>query len=219
MPNTDLTQILVIQDRSGSMLHLRQATIDGFNEFINGQRATPGLTRVRLIQFDHEYITRFDSLVMDVQPLTNASYEPRGNTALLDAMGRAIKDLGEDLKRMPDADRPGKVIVVIMTDGEENASSQYTRDQVFAMVKHQTEAYQWQFLYLGANQDAINEGAKLGMNRGQTMTYAANSGSTRASYMHVNSAVNRMKGGNFAGFTEDERKAALQDDDADKKTT
>lgn len=210
--NKDLTQILVIQDRSGSMQSVRRATIDGFNEFVRGQRRGPGDCRLRLIQFDHEYNLRYDTSIREVPQLNDLNYEPRGTTALLDAIGRAVKDLGDDLNLTPEENRPGKVIVVIMTDGIENASKNYTRKRISDLITHQRDVYKWEFIFLGANMDAIQEAGDLGIARNAAMTYTASAAGTQRAYQAMNCSVLRSRSGDKVDFTDDERDNVLKAD-------
>lgn len=173
--NHDLTRIAIVLDRSGSMASIQGATISGFNEFIASLRAASGSIMLKLVQFDNEYETVFDLPLNQVPPLTSVTFVPRGSTALLDAQGRTIVALGQELQNLPEAARPGKVIVMTMTDGMENASRVYTEAQVSALVQHQRDVYQWQFLYLGANQDAIRVAAGMGIPQAGAITYSANS--------------------------------------------
>lgn len=220
----DLTQILYIQDRSGSMSSLREASIAGFNEFIVGQKEDgEGDAQLRLVQFDHEYIVRFDLPIADVVPLTTLTYEPRGSTALLDALGRAISDLGRDLKAMAEKDRPGNVIVCIMTDGLENASREYTRDQVFKMITEQKDVYKWQFLFLGAGQDAIQTGVGLGIGAQASATYSNTAGSTQSAYKVMGQNVNSARSAGLRGqsttmsWTAEQRSKLVEDDEEEAK--
>lgn len=212
--NKDLTQILVIQDRSGSMESVRRATIDGFNEFVRGQRSGPGDCRLRLIQFDHEYNLRYDMPIRDVPQLNDSTYEPRGTTALLDAIGRGLFMLGDDLKKTPEENRPGKVIVVIMTDGMENASKDYTRKKVFDIITQQRDTYKWEFIFLGANMDAIQEANALGINQNAAITYSASNAGTQSAYQAMNCSVLRSRSGDKIDFTDDERKDVLKGDNS-----
>lgn len=189
--NNRLTRLAIVLDRSGSMERTRAATISGFNEFIGQLRTGVGEVKVKLVQFDHEYEEVFDCDLSLVPQLSLDTFVPRGNTALLDAQGRTIDDLGKELEACPDSGRPGKVIVMTVTDGEENWSKKYTQSQVASMVEHQQGKYGWEFMYLGANQDAIGAAAKMNIPQRSSMTYRASSAGTHAIYeasaMHVNS--------------------------------
>jgi len=176
-----LTQITVVLDRSGSMADIRQATIDSFNEFTEGQKKVPGEANFTLIQFDTQNPWE---VLCDSRPIAGApklsleTYQPRGGTPLHDAIGLTIDDLGKTLSRMNEADRPVKVVIVILTDGLENASSKYTGARIAEMIKHQTEVYKWQFVFLGANQDAILTGEKLNIPMSNSITFAASATGT-----------------------------------------
>lgn len=170
MTRADLTHLYFLLDRSGSMQSIKTDTEGGFEAFIDEQRTAPGECRVTLAQFDNEYdVVYADRPLADVPPLVLA---PRGSTALLDAMGRTITDAGNRLAAMSEAERPGTVIVAIMTDGMENASQEWTHPAIKALVEQQTAQYGWQFLYMGADQDAIEVGAGLGVARANSVTYS-----------------------------------------------
>lgn len=164
MTNPKYTLIAVVLDRSGSMHRVRDATIEGLNAFITSQQQTPGCADMTLVQFDDQYEVNYECRpIEEVSPLTHETYMPRGMTALLDAIGRTIDSTGKKLAAMPENERPGKVIFVVQTDGDENCSHEYTRERVFDMIKHQREVYNWEFMFLGANQDAIASATSLGM--------------------------------------------------------
>src|SRR6476659_9011706 len=161
MTNTDLTHLYFLLDRSGSMNTIVEDTVGGFDAFIAEQRKTAGECTVTLAQFDDAYEEVYvDRPIAEVPSLVLA---PRGTTALLDSIGRLVVDAGKRLAAMPEGRRPGTVIVGIMTDGMENASREWTHDQVKQLIERQTDVYQWQFLYLGADQDAIEVGARIGV--------------------------------------------------------
>lgn len=170
--NLNLTELAFILDRSGSMQSVTAAAIEGFNHFLREQQRAPGLARLTIVLFDDEYLVPAQSLpVAEALPLDETTYVPRNTTALLDAIGRTIDELGTRLHQMPEADRPGKVIVAILTDGLENASTHYTWRDVARRIKHQTAKYQWEFLFLGANQDAIATAAQLHIAPANAATY------------------------------------------------
>jgi uncharacterized protein YegL len=171
---SDLTYIAYILDRSGSMQPLAGDAIGGFNAFLSSQQAQPGRAHFTLVLFDHEYlvpVTHMD--IAQVSPLDSQSYVPRGQTALLDAIGRTIDEVGQQLAATPEEQRPSKVIVAIFTDGLENASRRYTHAQISAMIRRQQEVYSWEFLFLAANQDAVASAAKLSIPAANAMNFAA----------------------------------------------
>ena len=179
--NSRHTEIAFILDRSGSMNHCQQAAIDGFNQFLTDQQNIEGLAKLTLVLFDDEYLVRVSSVpVQEVVPLTDDTYQPRGCTALLDALGQTIDNLGDRLAGLAEKDRPGQVIVAILTDGLENASQRFTWKEIAAKIKHQTDIYKWTFLFLGANQDAIATAANLSIAANNASNYAAFSRKARA---------------------------------------
>jgi len=169
MTNPNLTHLYFLLDRSGSMSTIVDDTIGGFDSFIAEQRKQPGECRVTLAQFDDAYEEVYaDRPIAEVPSLV---LQPRGTTALLDSIARLVVDAGKRLAAMPEDHRPGTVIVGIMTDGMENASREWTHAQVKQLIERQTAAFQWQFLYLGADQDAIEVGASIGVGAGHSVTY------------------------------------------------
>ncbi len=211
MTNPNLTHLYFLLDRSGSMQSIRDDTIGGFNAFIADQRRQPGDCRVTLAQFDDRYEVVYRDLpIADVPGL---DLRPRGRTALLDAIGRLVTEAGAHLASMLEAERPGTVIVGIMTDGYENASQEWTHPAIRALIQHQTSTYSWEFLYIGADQDAIEVGTGLGVPANRSVTYArAASGraiaATSAMVGRVRAA--RASGAPAAdvGYTEEERDAS-----------
>lgn len=164
MAKKGLCEIVSIVDSSGSMASIVDDAIGAFNSFLDDQKKHSGEATFSLVLFNHEYTLICGGVnIQDAQPLDSEAYVPRGNTALLDAVGRTIDDVGERLSKMKDEDRPEKVIVGILTDGLENSSTDYTRQQIFDMIKQQRETYNWEFVFLAANQDAVQEGAKIGI--------------------------------------------------------
>lgn len=164
MSKKDLTEIVVVLDRSGSMGSIQKDMEGGFDKFIQDQCAVPGPCNVTLTQFDTEY-----EVVYSGRPLTDVPklvLAPRGSTALHDAMGKTINDTGARLAALPEDQRPERVLFVVISDGHENASREYTHDRVADMIKHQQEKYNWQFVYFGANQDAVLVAQSLNITRG-----------------------------------------------------
>ncbi|SDD26567.1 vWA domain-containing protein [Auraticoccus monumenti] len=171
MTDATFTHLAMLLDRSGSMQSIKAATEQGFDAFVAEQRGQQGLCTMTLAQFDQQYEEVFrDVDIADVPPLRLA---PRGSTALLDAIGRLVHTTGERLAALPEHARPGNVVVGIMTDGHENSSQEYTHPAIKALISQQEEAYDWTFLYMGANQDAIEVGAQLGVDARRSMTYTA----------------------------------------------
>ena len=174
--NTRLTEIACIVDRSGSMDSIRSDAIGGFNAFLEGQKRVPGEARLTLVLFDHEYLVLHDATdIRSAPPLDESTYVPRGTTALLDAIGRTIDAVGERLSTTPPAQRPGKVITAILTDGLENASKRYSHARIAEMIEHQRTKYGWEFLFLAANQDAVLSARALAIPAEDAVPYAADS--------------------------------------------
>lgn len=164
MTNPNLTEIIFIVDRSGSMGTIRNDVIGGYNTFIKNQQKVEGMCRVTFVQFDDAYEVVYDGRPLPEVPyLDENTYVPRGLTALLDAIGRTINTVGQRLQGTPESERPGKVVVVVITDGHENHSREFSRETILKMIKQQQEEYSWEFVYLAANQDAIDVGTRMGI--------------------------------------------------------
>jgi hypothetical protein len=176
----DYTKIVFVVDRSGSMSKIAADIIGGYNRFINDQKSlNHGSCDVSFYQFDDIYESVYENRVLnEVTDLNDKTYVPRNMTALYDAIGKTINRLGETLKNLNENDRPEKLLFVVITDGLENSSQEFTADKVREMIKHQTEKYNWQFSYIGANQDAWSVGGSLGFAQKDTLTWASNKGGT-----------------------------------------
>lgn len=177
------TDITIILDRSGSMSSVASDTIGGFNRFLDDQQKVPGEATLTLNQFDDQYERVLDAVqIKSAKPLNNSTFVPRGSTALYDAIGRSIEDTGKRLESKPEHERPSKVICVIITDGFENSSRKFTGSRISDMISEQRDKYQWEFVFLGANQDAIASAASIGINVANAMTYANNAQGVQSSY-------------------------------------
>ena len=186
----NLTEIVFILDRSGSMSGLENDTIGGFNAMIEKQKGEPGEALVSTVLFDNETQVIHDRLPLEkIRPLTRKEYYVRGSTALLDAVGGAIHHIGNVHKYAREEDRPEKTLLVITTDGMENASRKYTYDRVKMMIRRQQEKYGWEFIFLGANIDAAKEAARFGISQDRAANYHADSVGTAVIYEAVNEAV------------------------------
>lgn len=161
--NRDLTEIIFLLDRSGSMAGLETDTIGGFNAFIEKQRQLEGETIVTAVLFDDRYEILWNGIDANKAILTDKEYYVRGSTALLDAVGKTILDVGYRLSKTSEETRPGKVIFVITTDGLENSSREFSYEKVKELIKHQQEKYNWEFIFLGANIDAAKEAGNIGI--------------------------------------------------------
>jgi hypothetical protein len=188
------SEIAFVLDRSGSMEGCREAAIEGFNAFLHEQQQTEGLAKLTLILFDDEYLVPIDALpVAEILPLNDDSYVPRGSTALLDAIGRTIDELGARLAALPGQDRPGQVIVAIQTDGLENSSQNCTWQEIARVIKQQAEQYRWTFLFLGANQDAIATAAQMSIAASNAAGYVADAAGLHASARSLTRKVRGLR--------------------------
>ena len=170
MTRSDLTHLYFLLDRSGSMQSIKSDIEGGFTAFVEEQRKGAGECLASLAQFDDVYeVVYTDKPVADVPPL---DLHPRNSTALHDAMGWLISAAGEKLAALPEAERPGTVVVAIMTDGLENASREWHGPAIKSLVELQTKQYGWTFLYMGADQDAVEVGAGLGIAAASSVTYS-----------------------------------------------
>ena len=188
-----LLEIIFVIDRSGSMDKIKKNMIGGFNSFIAEQKSVKvGEVKVSAYQFDTpqqggttEAFPQpiFEFIDLDLVPdLTEANYTPRGGTALNDAFAMTIKNVGARLANTPEELRPEKVMVITITDGEENSSHEYTGAQVKEMIEEQTKTYNWSFTYMGANQDAWSVGSSYGVAGSSTLTFGTSSLAMSASY-------------------------------------
>lgn len=207
--NNHLTDLTLVVDRSGSMEAIREDAEGGVNAFLRQQAEQPDEALVTLVQFDTEYeLLERGTPVGQVQPY---QLVPRGHTALLDAVGRAINETGSRLSSMPEADRPGLVVFVIVTDGAENSSCEFTLEQVRKMIDEQTRKYNWKFTFLGANPDAFAEAEKMGIDTRGAAMFAADK--VALAYAMTSKKLSRMRREAKAGtavnnsYTEGERDA------------
>ena len=192
--NQNLTELIFILDRSGSMFGLEPDTIGGYNSMITNQKKEDGEARVTTILFDDTYKVVHDAVdIQSVQPMTTADYFVGGCTALMDAVGKTINNVGVRLANTPEEERPSKVVVVITTDGYENASREFTRAQIKQMIEHQTNTYSWQFMFLGANIDAAAEAQSLGISGDWAAQYAASEIGTKSVYDCVDSVISSLR--------------------------
>jgi hypothetical protein len=206
MTNSDLRHIAVVLDRSGSMITVKDDTEGGLAAFLETQTEAPGTTTVSLYQFDDQY-----EAVYERKPLADVpafKLRPRGATALLDAVGRTITTLGEHLDGTEEADRPGEVIVVILTDGHENASREYTKTAVKKLITRQQDDYGWKFVFLGADQDAFEAAGGIGIRAASTLSYSGTR--TKESLTSAGHMVARGTASGLYAFSDDERDDSAQ---------
>ena len=190
----NLTEIVFILDRSGSMSGLESDTIGGFNSMIAKQQKEEGEAIVSTVLFDDETDVIHDRVAIDeVKKLTEEDYYVRGCTALLDAVGGAIHHIGNVHKYAREEDRPAKTLFVITTDGLENASRHYSFKDVKKLIKRQQEKYNWEFLFLGANIDAIEVAGNMGISRDRAANYNCDEVGTALNYQVLEAAVTRVR--------------------------
>lgn len=196
----DHTDIIMVLDRSGSMDAVRTDTIGGVNRFIDDQQKVPGEARFTLVQFDDKYEPLLNAVpIKDAKPLTEATYVPRGSTALYGAIGRTVEDAGRRLAAMPESERPEKVVCVIVTDGQENNSQHNEWSRMFdaakikSMIETQQNAYKWQFVFIGANQDAILAAQGIGIDTSNAINYTANKVGTEKLYASASSNLRAFR--------------------------
>ena len=216
MPKPGSTDISIVLDRSGSMESIADDTIGSFNAFVADQQKEPGAGQLSLILFDNEYTPVHDAIPLATVPrLSSETFQPRGTTALLDAIGRTILATGQRLAAMAEPDRPERVIFVIITDGHENASHDFTRDRIFTMIAHQRQVYSWHFEFLGANQDAIQAAGHLGIAAADSLTYGANPQGTQSAMAAMSGKMRAFRSAGVApAYTASERAQSLGEPDA-----
>ena len=189
-----LTELVFILDRSGSMAGLEGDTIGGFNAMIEKQKTADGEAFVSTVLFDNESVVIHDRVdVRKVKPLTAEDYSVRGCTALLDAIGKAIHHIGNVHKYAREEDRPEHTLFVITTDGMENASHRYTAQQVKQKIERQKEKYGWEFIFLGANMDAVETARHFGIGEDRAATYHSDHEGTKLNYEVISEAVTHLR--------------------------
>ena len=193
--NNNLTEIVFILDRSGSMAGLEDDTIGGFNAMVEKQKKEAGEVLVSAVLFSDGSRVLYDRVPLPkVEPMTERQYRVGGCTALLDAIGGAVHHIANVHKYAREEDRPGKTVFVITTDGMENASRAYSYDEVQRMVRHEQEKYGWEFLFLGANMDAIAAARSFGIREDRAVRYRRDSAGTRLNYEVVGETIARFRG-------------------------
>ena len=192
--NNNLTEIVFILDRSGSMAGLEDDTIGGFNAMVEKQKKEPGEALLSAVLFSNTCEVLYDRAdIQKVEPMSDRQYRVGGCTALLDAIGGAVHHIGNVHKYAREEDRPGKTIFIITTDGMENSSHQYTYDEVQRMVKHEQEKYGWEFLFLGANMGAISAARSFGIRADRAVRYKRDRAGTELNYRIVSETVTKLR--------------------------
>jgi len=190
----ELTELVFILDKSGSMSGLEDDTIGGFNAMLAKQQKESGQAIVTTVLFDDKYELLHDRISINgIRPITDKEYCIGGSTALLDAVGKTIDKIGNAQKYTSEDQRAGKVVFVITTDGMENASREYSYDKIRQMIEHQKARHDWEFIFLGANIDAISTAAKFGIHADRAANYHADGQGTSLNYSVVSSAVSEIR--------------------------
>lgn len=185
------THIVLLIDRSGSMIKIKNDMEGGIKTFLDNQKQLPGECTITVSQFDCEYETFIKRVpISDVKDI---EIIPRGGTALIDAMCRLIIEVGDDLKSLDENERPDKILFVTITDGEENSSHEFTNEMLCEMIKEQEEKYSWNFTYIGANQDAFSVATKYGMRQNSSLNYGATSSGVNIMFSSLSDATYRYR--------------------------
>lgn len=193
MMNDKLTEIIFLLDRSGSMGGLEKEVIGGLNSFVENQCTLEGDTVLTTVLFDDEYEVLWSGADAKSVQLTEKEYYVRGLTALLDAIGKTIIDVGSRLSSTSEEQRPGKVIFVITTDGQENASKECSYEKVYDLIKHQQEKYSWEFIFMGANIDVAKEAENIGIKSSDAYSFQATEIGMKEMYEVVSQSVNQIR--------------------------
>lgn len=189
-----MTELVFILDRSGSMAGLEADTVGGFNSMIARQKQEAGQALVSTVLFNHDSVIIHDRLPLsDVPPMTEREYRTGGSTALLDALGGAIRHIAGIHKYARREDVPEKTMFVITTDGYENSSSRYSYERVRGMIEHEKKKYGWEFIFLGANIDAAVEAAQFGIDADRAVSYKSDSAGTALNYEVIGEAICRVR--------------------------
>ena len=210
--NKNLFEIAYILDRSGSMHCMIEPAIAGFNQFLREQREAPGDARLSLILFDDQYEVPCNRLPLDEVPeLDTTTYVPRAMTALLDAIGRTINEIDQKLQGMLEAERPGKVMVAIFTDGLENASREFSLDRINQLIREKRENHGWEFLFLAANQDAIATARRMGINPNMSGSVQFSKAGVHSSSSSMSRKIHAMREYSTSACKSEDFDAPMQD--------
>ncbi len=207
---TNITELVFILDKSGSMSGLESDTIGGFNSMLKNQKAESGKAFVTTVLFDNNYeILHEREDIRDTPFITDKEYFVEGSTALLDALGKTINKVVNVQKNKRIEERADKVLFVIITDGMENASREYTAEKVKGLVELEKEKYGWEFMFLGANLDAVSTAKSYGIDKNRAVNYRADSKGTQTNFKAVNHAVSELRNQEF--LSDDWRKTIDED--------
>lgn len=210
MTDPDYTAIALLVDRSGSMSAVRDDAEKAINGFIADQRALGiGKCTIRISQFDDKYEVVYEST--DIAEAQDYQLIPRAWTALYDGIGKLVTEFGQELAALPEAERPGKVLVVVQTDGMENSSREWTQALVFDLITAQQDDYGWHFVFLGADADAIKTGVAMGFDPGSTLAYSGTGIGTQNVIHSTTQYAGNLRGaacGQSVSFTDEDREEA-----------
>jgi len=196
MTKQNLTSINIVLDRSGSMTKLTAETITGFNKFLNEQKAVDGEATLTLATFASDYTLVHDFLPLkSVDELTLTTYKTGGYTALLDALVKTIDATGAKLAALPEEERPGKVIFVVITDGQENFSKTFTKTHAMEKITHQREKYGWEFVWMGCDMSQVADGISLGVSVSNAVMYSGTSEGVASAYQSISSNTATYRSG------------------------
>lgn len=191
----NLTELVFVIDKSGSMSGLEKDTVGGFNSMLDKQRTEDGDVAITTVLFDDRIQVLHDRAdITKVSNLTNKDYQPGGCTALLDALGKTIKHINKVQKALPEDECPEKTMFIITTDGQENSSHEYSYEKIKKMVEKKQEKKQWEFLFLGANMDAISAAADIGIKANRATNFHSDAAGTAVNYRAMNRAVSVFRG-------------------------
>ena len=211
--NANLTELVFILDRSGSMGGLENDTIGGFNSMLAKQQAEPGECRITTVLFDNMYEVLHDRIdIKAVSPITGQDYYVRGQTALLDAVGNTINKIGGVQKKTADEFRAGKVLFVITTDGLENASREFSYGKIKSMIERQKAKHGWEFIFLGANIDAVDVADRFGVARNRAQNFHNDSEGIALNYCTVSQAVTSFREAPMGKGLDDDWSSEIQED-------
>lgn len=208
MTDPNYTALLLVIDRSGSMESIRDDMVGGLNTMLAEQMAEPGLLTVDVVTFDDN--VELQCSLANPKNVVIA-LEPRGSTALFDAVGQAVNGFGQVLAALPEHARPETVQVIVVTDGQENASHEYRAEAVRALVTRQKEEFNWDFVFLGANQDAVLSGESMGFDAGSSMTFLAGKDGVDSMNLSMGRYMKDVRSKTKRDFMEDERRSAMEE--------
>ncbi len=209
------TEIICVLDKSGSMDKIKTDAIGGFNTFLKSQKELKESASLTLALFSNRYNLELDNVSLDEVPeLTEKTFSPSGTTALYDSIGRTMNMVGKRLANTDESERPNKILFIILTDGDENASRTFSKEKISEMISHQRDVYNWEFVFLAANQDAMKTASTISISGGNAMNFGYSSEGVSAAYKNLSSMTGRLRKSkvNFVNgnlFNSDEQNAGI----------